>query len=95
MVGSTMSGLGTEDSDIDMCLLVKPTLPDSRIDAVSNLEQIRDILASSGKLLFVESMFFSTYHFDIVMLQRLIYLTILYLYKILHFILCFKKISLK
>lgn len=44
-----MSGLGTEDSDIDMCLLVKPCLADSRIDAVTNLEQIRDILANCGK----------------------------------------------
>lgn len=49
MVGSTMSGLGTEDSDIDMCLLTKSSSNDSRVDAVSNLEQIRDALKNSGK----------------------------------------------
>lgn len=54
MVGSTMSSLATEDSDIDMCLLVKPCLPDSRTDAVTNLEQIRDILENSGMYYFVE-----------------------------------------
>lgn len=49
MVGSTMSGLGTEDSDIDMCLLIKSNSNDSRVDAVANLEQIRDTLKNCGK----------------------------------------------
>lgn len=48
MVGSTMSGLGTEDSDIDMCLLIKSNMSDSRIDAVLNLEQIKHTLKNCG-----------------------------------------------
>lgn len=39
-----MSGLGTDDSDIDMCLLVKCWSPDQRGQSISYLEQIRDIL---------------------------------------------------
>ncbi|KRT78181.1 hypothetical protein AMK59_7689 [Oryctes borbonicus] len=44
MVGSTMSGLGTENSDIDMCLLVKPCLHDARSDALSYLQNIQNVL---------------------------------------------------
>lgn len=43
-----MSGLGTEDSDIDMCLLIKSNMVDSRTDAVTNLEQIKDALEHCG-----------------------------------------------
>lgn len=44
-----MSGLGTDDSDVDMCLLIKSNMSDSRIDAVLNLEQIKDALKNCGK----------------------------------------------
>lgn len=51
MVGSTMSGLGTETSDIDMCLLVKPCLNDPRSDALGYLTNIQNVLMSCGKIL--------------------------------------------
>lgn len=44
-----MCGLATENSDIDMCLLVKPCVADTRTDAVTNLEHIRNILENCGK----------------------------------------------
>lgn len=50
MVGSTMSGLGTENSDIDMCLLVKPCLHDARSDALSYLQNIQNVLQNCGLL---------------------------------------------
>lgn len=43
-----MSGLGSEDSDIDMCLLIKSHVTDSRVDAVLNLELIKDTLKKCG-----------------------------------------------
>lgn len=50
-----MSGLGTEKSDIDMCLLVKPCLDDPRSDALSYLQNIQTVLYNSGKLSFIIS----------------------------------------
>lgn len=48
MVGSTMSGLGTDNSDVDMCLLVKPCLNDPRSDALSYLQNIQAIIMNCG-----------------------------------------------
>lgn len=49
MVGSTMCGFATENSDIDMCLLVKPCLNDARSDALSYLHIVQMVLQQSGK----------------------------------------------
>ncbi|XP_066596030.1 poly(A) RNA polymerase gld-2 homolog A-like isoform X2 [Prorops nasuta] len=40
LVGSTMNGFGSDNSDVDMCLLVRHTEMDQRSEAVSHLEQI-------------------------------------------------------
>ncbi|XP_046400117.1 poly(A) RNA polymerase gld-2 homolog A-like isoform X2 [Ischnura elegans] len=40
LVGSTMSGFGSDSSDVDMCLLVRYTEMDQRNEAVGHLEQI-------------------------------------------------------
>ncbi|KAF5280241.1 hypothetical protein FQA39_LY18091 [Lamprigera yunnana] len=44
MVGSTMSGLGTKNSDLDMCLLLHSCSTDARADAVHYLDVIRSSL---------------------------------------------------
>ncbi|KAB0802132.1 hypothetical protein PPYR_04318 [Photinus pyralis] len=44
MVGSTMSGLATKNSDIDMCLLLRTGATDNRANAVYYLEIIRNSL---------------------------------------------------
>ncbi|KAK4883539.1 hypothetical protein RN001_006858 [Aquatica leii] len=44
MVGSTMSGLATKSSDIDLCLLLRSCPTDTRADAVHYLEMIRNSL---------------------------------------------------
>lgn len=44
LVGSTMSGLGLDRSDIDMCLLVRPGLIDPRADALTHLQSICKLL---------------------------------------------------
>ncbi|XP_018323171.1 poly(A) RNA polymerase gld-2 homolog A-like isoform X2 [Agrilus planipennis] len=44
MVGSTMSGLATDNSDIDMCLLVRTFSNDPRSDSVRYLDLIRSYL---------------------------------------------------
>lgn len=40
LVGSTMNGFGSENSDVDMCLLVRHTEMDQRNEAIGHLEQI-------------------------------------------------------
>nr|XP_033342902.1 poly(A) RNA polymerase gld-2 homolog A-like isoform X1 [Megalopta genalis]XP_033342903.1 poly(A) RNA polymerase gld-2 homolog A-like isoform X1 [Megalopta genalis]XP_033342904.1 poly(A) RNA polymerase gld-2 homolog A-like isoform X1 [Megalopta genalis]XP_033342905.1 poly(A) RNA polymerase gld-2 homolog A-like isoform X1 [Megalopta genalis]XP_033342907.1 poly(A) RNA polymerase gld-2 homolog A-like isoform X1 [Megalopta genalis] len=40
LVGSTMNGFGSDNSDVDMCLLVRHTEMDQRIEAIGHLEQI-------------------------------------------------------
>ncbi|KAK7793005.1 hypothetical protein R5R35_009606 [Gryllus longicercus] len=40
LVGSTMSGFGSDKSDVDMCLLVRHAEMDQRNEAVSHLEQM-------------------------------------------------------
>ncbi|XP_071449950.1 poly(A) RNA polymerase gld-2 homolog A-like isoform X2 [Hetaerina americana] len=40
LVGSTMSGFGSDSSDVDMCLLVRYSEMDQRNEAVGHLEQI-------------------------------------------------------
>ncbi|XP_046487826.1 poly(A) RNA polymerase gld-2 homolog A isoform X1 [Neodiprion pinetum] len=40
LVGSTMSGFGSDNSDVDMCLLVRHTEMDQRNEAIGHLEQI-------------------------------------------------------
>ncbi|XP_066994458.1 poly(A) RNA polymerase gld-2 homolog A [Anabrus simplex] len=40
LVGSTMSGFGSDKSDVDMCLLVRHSEMDQRNEAVGHLEQI-------------------------------------------------------
>ncbi|XP_017779095.1 PREDICTED: poly(A) RNA polymerase gld-2 homolog A-like [Nicrophorus vespilloides] len=44
LVGSTMSGLGLDSSDIDICLLVRPYLTDARSDALHHLQKINEAL---------------------------------------------------
>lgn len=48
MVGSTLNGFGTDDSDVDMCLIVRETAFDPRSDAVYRLNQIMSCLKRSG-----------------------------------------------
>ncbi|XP_012238563.1 poly(A) RNA polymerase gld-2 homolog A-like isoform X2 [Bombus vosnesenskii] len=40
LVGSTMNGFGSDNSDVDMCLLVRHTEMDQRNEAIGHLEQI-------------------------------------------------------
>ncbi|RLU25606.1 hypothetical protein DMN91_001763 [Ooceraea biroi] len=40
LVGSTMNGFGSEDSDVDMCLLVRHTEMDQKYEAMEHLGQI-------------------------------------------------------
>lgn len=49
VVGSTMSGFGTNTSDVDMCLLVRSTFVDQRCEAINFLEQIQRALKNCGK----------------------------------------------
>ncbi|GLV43903.1 GLD2 poly(A) polymerase [Carabus blaptoides fortunei] len=44
LVGSTMSGFGSNTSDVDMCLLVRPSYVDQRSEALNYLEQIQHSL---------------------------------------------------
>lgn len=48
MVGSSMCGFATENSDIDMCLLVKPCLNDTRTNGLSCLQNIQQVLEGAG-----------------------------------------------
>ena len=48
LVGSTMSGLGLNDSDVDMCLLVKRHLDDARQDALDQLTHIYTFLKTEN-----------------------------------------------
>ncbi|CAH1992040.1 unnamed protein product [Acanthoscelides obtectus] len=48
MVGSTMSGFGLDNSDIDMCLLTKPLIHDPRIDSLQHLNSIKTLLIKYG-----------------------------------------------
>lgn len=50
LVGSTMTGFALEGSDIDMCLLTKPSIVEPRIDALNHLENLKDVLKAKGKL---------------------------------------------
>ncbi|XP_072752207.1 poly(A) RNA polymerase gld-2 homolog A [Anoplolepis gracilipes] len=40
LVGSTMNGFGSDNSDVDMCLLVRHTEMDQKYEAIEHLEQI-------------------------------------------------------
>lgn len=40
LVGSTMNGFGSDNSDVDMCLLVRHTEMDQRYEAMEHLEEI-------------------------------------------------------
>lgn len=40
LVGSTMNGFGSDNSDVDMCLLVRRTEMDQKNEAIGHLEQI-------------------------------------------------------
>lgn len=48
LVGSTMSGLGMENSDIDMCLLVRQLHGDARLNALYYLQGIHNELLQSS-----------------------------------------------
>ncbi|XP_053998379.1 poly(A) RNA polymerase gld-2 homolog A-like isoform X1 [Hylaeus anthracinus] len=48
LVGSTMNGFGSDNSDVDMCLLVRHTEMDQRNEAVGHLEQILKCLNRCG-----------------------------------------------
>ncbi|XP_026674523.1 poly(A) RNA polymerase gld-2 homolog A-like isoform X2 [Ceratina calcarata] len=48
LVGSTMNGFGSDNSDVDMCLLVRHTEMDQRNEAVGHLEQILKCLKRCG-----------------------------------------------
>lgn len=50
LVGSTMSGFGTNTSDVDMCLLVRTTHMDQRSEALYFLEQIQKALLRCGTI---------------------------------------------
>ncbi|XP_043486716.1 poly(A) RNA polymerase gld-2 homolog A-like isoform X1 [Polistes fuscatus] len=47
LVGSTMNGFGSDNSDVDMCLLVRHTEMDQRNEAVGHLDQILRCLKRS------------------------------------------------
>lgn len=44
-----MNGFGSDNSDVDMCLLVRHTEMDQRNEAIAHLEQILRCLKRSGK----------------------------------------------
>ncbi|KAL0270750.1 UNVERIFIED_CONTAM: hypothetical protein PYX00_008050 [Menopon gallinae] len=48
LVGSTMSGFGSNDSDVDMCLLVRHTEMEQRKEAILYLGQISKVLKNCG-----------------------------------------------
>ncbi|XP_076167304.1 poly(A) RNA polymerase gld-2 homolog A isoform X3 [Ptiloglossa arizonensis] len=48
LVGSTMNGFGSDNSDVDMCLLVRHTEMDQRNEAIGHLEQILKCLKRCG-----------------------------------------------
>lgn len=50
-----MSGFGLETSDIDMCLLTKPFVTDPRMDALTHLDQVKNLLITDGKPFNVKS----------------------------------------
>ncbi|XP_058800109.1 poly(A) RNA polymerase gld-2 homolog A-like isoform X2 [Phymastichus coffea] len=47
LVGSTLNGFGTDNSDVDMCLLVKEMVYDQRTEAIYRLGQIMSCLRRS------------------------------------------------
>lgn len=59
MVGSTISGFGTDKSDVDMCLVGRATFPhsDVRLEALQQLSDVRSYLdgytrqSGTGKVL--------------------------------------------
>ncbi|XP_076635181.1 poly(A) RNA polymerase gld-2 homolog A isoform X1 [Colletes latitarsis] len=48
LVGSTMNGFGSDNSDVDMCLLVRHTEMDQRNEAIGHLDQILKCLKRCG-----------------------------------------------
>ncbi|RZF44432.1 hypothetical protein LSTR_LSTR017221 [Laodelphax striatellus] len=49
MVGSTMSGFGSNTSDVDMCLMVRQTELDQRGEALYHLTHIMEHFISYGQ----------------------------------------------
>lgn len=45
-----MTGFGLDSSDIDMCLLLRPSSEDHRLDAVHQLHHIKNYLLKYGKM---------------------------------------------
>nr|CAD7394030.1 unnamed protein product [Timema cristinae] len=52
LVGSTISGFGSDNSDVDMCLLVRHTEMDQRSEAVGHLEELLMCLRRCVDLLY-------------------------------------------
>lgn len=53
LVGSTMSGFGSDKSDVDMCLVVRRSEIDQRSEAVRHLEQMLNYLRCCGEFLLI------------------------------------------
>lgn len=51
IVGSTMCGFSTDNSDIDMCVIVKSCSDDARREELSYLQHIQFVLQPSGNYL--------------------------------------------
>lgn len=48
LVGSTLSGFGTNTSDVDMCLLIRPSTLDQRFESLGFLEYLHRSLSRCG-----------------------------------------------
>ncbi|KAF3428640.1 hypothetical protein E2986_01796 [Frieseomelitta varia] len=55
LVGSTMNGFGSDNSDVDMCLLVRHTEMDQRNEAIGHLEQILKCLRRCEQLELIQA----------------------------------------
>lgn len=63
-----MNGFGSNDSDVDVCLLVKHTELDVRCIAIEHLVEVLKHLKQSGKI-YKYCIVFSKIYFNIVMLH--------------------------